>query len=117
MHFDCERIETIVFERAADVSVAIAREIAELIRARQAENRPCVLGLATGSTPTQVYGELVRMHREEGLSFANVVTFNLDEYWPMPPEALQSYRRFMDEHLFDHIDIDHAKETTANPVD
>ncbi|MAC75237.1 MAG: glucosamine-6-phosphate deaminase, partial [Phycisphaerae bacterium] len=93
VHFDCERIETIVFERAADVSTAIAREIAGLIRARHAEGRSCVLGLATGSTPTQVYGELVRMHREEGLSFANVVTFNLDEYWPMPPEALQSYRR------------------------
>ena len=108
VHFDCERIETIVFERAADVSVAIAREIAELIRVRRSEDRACVLGLATGSTPTQVYGELVRMHREEGLSFANVVTFNLDEYWPMPPEALQSYRRFMNEHLFDHIDIDPA---------
>ncbi len=108
VHFDTERIETMVFERAADVSVAIAREIAALIRERQASGDACVLGLATGSTPTQVYGELVRMHREEGLSFANVVTFNLDEYWPMRPEALQSYRRFMDEHLFDHIDIDPA---------
>ena len=108
VHFDTERIETMVFERAADVSVAIAREIAALVRERQASGDACVLGLATGSTPTQVYGELVRMHREEGLSFANVVTFNLDEYWPMRPEALQSYRRFMDEHLFDHIDIDPA---------
>ncbi len=107
-HFGVERIETVVFERAADVSIAIAQEIATLIRGRQAVGEGCVLGLATGSTPTQVYGELVRMHREQGLSFANVVTFNLDEYWPMEPEALQSYRRFMNEHLFDHIDIDLA---------
>lgn len=108
VHFDVERIETIVFERAADVSIAIAQEIAALIRAREAVGARCVLGLATGSTPTQVYGELIRMHRDEKLSFANVVTFNLDEYWPMKPEALQSYRRFMNEHLFDHIDIDPA---------
>lgn len=66
---------------------------------------PCVLGLATGSTPMHVYRELVRLHKEEGLSFANVVTFNLDEYYPMQPAALQSYRRFMFEHLFDHVDI------------
>ena len=108
VHFEVEKIQTIVFGRAADVSVAIAKEIATLIRARQAGGARCVLGLATGSTPTQVYGELVRMHRTEGLSFENVVTFNLDEYWPMKPEALQSYRRFMNEHLFDHIDIDLA---------
>lgn len=106
VHYECERIPTFVFERAAEVSRTVAREIAELVRARAAAGEACVLGLATGSTPTQVYGELVRMHREEGLSFANVTTFNLDEYWPMDPKALQSYRRFMDEHLFDHIDID-----------
>ncbi|MFM8335513.1 MAG: 6-phosphogluconolactonase, partial [Opitutaceae bacterium] len=75
-----------------------------MVRKRAAEGRTAVLGLATGSTPQGVYEELVRMHREEGLSFANVVTFNLDEYWPMRPEELQSYRRFMQEHLFDHVD-------------
>ena len=64
-----------------------------------------MLGLATGSTPVKVYDELIRLHREEGLSFADVVTFNLDEYVPMPPDELQSYRRFMNEHLFDHVDI------------
>lgn len=64
-----------------------------------------MLGLATGSTPCQVYSELVRLHREDGLSFANVVTFNLDEYYPMDPGALQSYHRFMREHLFDHVDL------------
>ena len=66
----------------------------------------CVLGLATGSTPVSVYNELVRLHREEGLSFRNVITFNLDEYFPMQPNELQSYVRFMNEHLFDHIDIE-----------
>ncbi len=64
-----------------------------------------VLGLATGSTPTGTYNELVRLHREEGLSFRNVITFNLDEYFPIKPNELQSYHRFMHEYLFDHIDI------------
>ena len=64
-----------------------------------------MLGLATGTTPVGVYDELVRLHREEGLSFANVITFNLDEYYPMQPNELQSYVRFMREHLFDLIDI------------
>lgn len=100
-----EKIPIRVFDHAADASVAVARHIAELIRERGRENRLCVLGLATGSTPVGVYKELVRMHREEGLSFQNVVTFNLDEYYPMQPDALQSYVRFMHEHLFDHIDI------------
>lgn len=82
----------------------MAREIAALIRQRQREKKHCVLGLATGSTPTRVYAELVKMHAD-GLSFRNVITFNLDEYYPMQPGSLQSYVRFMREHLFDHIDI------------
>ena len=86
-------------------SAAVAAQIAVLIRTRAAEGRPCVLGLATGSSPTRVYEELVRLHREEGLSFQNVVSFNLDEYYPMAPGSLQSYVRFMREYLFDHIDI------------
>lgn len=100
-----ERIPCSVFRHASDASRAVAHQIAALIRSRAGEGRPCVLGLATGSTPTGVYDELIRMHREEGLSFANVVTFNLDEYYPMQPEELQSYVRFMREHLFDHVDI------------
>jgi glucosamine-6-phosphate deaminase len=100
-----ERIGVQVFGDAADVSRAVAREIAELIRRKAAQSKRCVLGLPTGSTPTGVYSELVRMHREEDLSFANVITFNLDEYFPMQPDELQSYVRFMHEHLFDHIDI------------
>ncbi|RYU79130.1 glucosamine-6-phosphate deaminase [Hymenobacter persicinus] len=86
-------------------SVAVASTIAELIRTRQQEGRPAVLGLATGSSPTRVYEELVRLHREDGLSFQNVVSFNLDEYYPMAPDSLQSYVRFMREYLFDHVDI------------
>ena len=100
-----ERIPVRVYCRSAEANQAVAREIADLIRQRQAEGRNCVLGLATGSTPVGVYDELVRMHREEGLSLANVVTFNLDEYYPMQPHELQSYVRFMREHLFDLVDI------------
>lgn len=85
--------------------MAVAQDIASLIRQRAAEGRTCVLGLATGSTPTRLYEELVRLHQQEGLSFQNVVTFNLDEYFPMAPDSLQSYVRFMREYLFDHIDI------------
>ncbi|HEV7300236.1 MAG TPA: glucosamine-6-phosphate deaminase [Tepidisphaeraceae bacterium] len=94
-----------VFKSAHDASRSVAAEIAALIRETNASGRPCVLGLATGSTPTGVYGELIRMHVEEGLSFRNVITFNLDEYYPMQPGAVQSYVRFMHEHLFDHIDV------------
>ncbi|MCH2161556.1 MAG: glucosamine-6-phosphate deaminase [Phycisphaerales bacterium] len=106
VHFEVERIPAFVFEHAGDASRTVAREIAECIQLKQAEGSACVLGLATGSTPTQVYAELVRLHREEGLSLANVMTFNLDEYWPADPTSLQSYHRFMKEHLFDHVDID-----------
>ena len=94
-----------MYEDSKQVSQAIAAEIAALIKARAAAGKTCVLGLATGSTPVNVYSELVRMHRDEGLSLANVITFNLDEYFPMQPDCLQSYVRFMREHLFDHVDI------------
>ena len=86
-------------------SLAVAKEIANLIREKQKKNESCVLGLATGSTPKTLYAELVRMHKEEKLSFKNVVTFNLDEYYPIDNDALQSYNRFMKTNLFDHIDI------------
>ncbi len=86
----------------------IARYIALAIRQKQQDNQYLVIGLATGSSPIKVYNELVRMHREEGLSFKNVVTFNLDEYYPLKADAQQSYVRFMHEYLFDHVDIDSA---------
>ncbi|MFM1903461.1 MAG: glucosamine-6-phosphate deaminase, partial [Planctomycetota bacterium] len=100
-----ERVPVSVYEQPADASRAVAREIADLVTSRAAAGKQTVLGLATGSTPVGVYDELIRLHREEGVSFRTVVTFNLDEYWPMQPDALQSYHRFMREHLFDHIDI------------
>jgi glucosamine-6-phosphate deaminase len=94
-----------VFSNSVSASCAVARELAALIRERQKEGRSAVVGLATGSTPLSFYAELIRMHREEGLSFANVTTFNLDEYYPLAPSDPQSYRRFMQTHLFDHVDI------------
>ncbi len=88
-----------------EASRHVARSIALAIRQKQQDGEQIVLGLATGSTPIKVYDELVRLHREEKLSFKNVVTFNLDEYFPMPRESQQSYWKFMHEYLFDHVDI------------
>jgi glucosamine-6-phosphate deaminase len=102
---DPEKVSCHVFQHTTDASLYVANQIADLIRQRIKAGQMCVLGLATGSTPVSVYNELVRMHQQEGLSFRNVVTFNLDEFYPMQPEALQSYVRFMREHLFDHLDI------------
>ncbi len=100
-----ERIPTTIFDDSEKASKAVALEIAALIRQKTKENKPAVLGLATGSSPKKVYQELIRMHKEEGLSFKNVITFNLDEYHPMEPDSVQSYVRFMKEQLFDQIDI------------
>ena len=94
-----------VYPESTDASAAVAHEIADLIRKRAAESRMAVLGLVAGSSPVNVYAELIRLHREENLSMANVITFNLDEYYPMSPDCLQSHARFMQEHLFDHVDI------------
>jgi len=100
-----EKIHNIIFDSSYDASLLVAHEIASLIRKKGELNEPCVLGLATGSSPIKVYEELVRMHNEEGLSFANVITFNLDEYYPMDKNNIQSYFYFMHEHLFNHVDI------------
>ncbi|NBX31039.1 glucosamine-6-phosphate deaminase, partial [bacterium] len=100
-----ERIPVTVYDQPGDASRAIAREIADLVTEHARAGKQTVLGLATGSTPVGVYDELIRLHRDEGVSFKTVITFNLDEYWPMQPDALQSYHRFMREHLFDHLDI------------
>lgn len=103
-----EKIPTVIYEDSTTASKEIARSIAKLIRDKQQAGQPAVLGLATGSSPTGVYDELVRMHKEEGLSFGHVITFNLDEYYPIEADRLQSYVRYMREYLFDHIDIDAA---------
>ena len=100
-----EKIHNEIFKNSAEASLIVAQEIAQLIKTKQEKNKPCVLGLATGSSPIKVYEELVRMHKEDGLSFSNVVTFNLDEYYPMSRENNQSYFYFMHQHLFNHIDI------------
>ena len=101
-----EKVPVRIYEKPSEAVKAVAREIADLIRTNADKSEKCVLGLATGSSPIKLYEELVRMHREEGLSFKNVVSFNLDEYLPMPKESEQSYHYFMHHHLFDHIDID-----------
>lgn len=101
-----EKIPVQIYETPVTAVKAVAQEIAELIRAKAAKNESCVLGLATGSSPIKLYDELIRMHREEGLSFRNVISFNLDEYYPMAKDSEQSYHYFMHHHLFDHIDID-----------
>jgi glucosamine-6-phosphate deaminase len=106
MENQLERIPTHIFNSSKEASKMVAQRIADLIKGKAAKGEMCILGLATGSTPTSLYAELIRLYREEGLSFKNVITFNLDEYFPMPPDALQSYVRFMKEHLFDSIDID-----------
>ena len=103
-----ERIPVKIFPTLKEGSVAAARQIAALISAKQQQNKTCVLGLATGSTPKTVYSELIRLHREEGLSFKNVVTFNLDEYYPIDKDAWQSYYNYMHRNLFQYIDIDPA---------
>ena len=101
-----EKIPVKIYKNPTEGSNALAVQIAHLIKEKQGLNLPCVLGMATGATPILLYKELVRMHKEEGLSFKNVVTVNLDEYYPIPRNAYQSYWSFMHRHLFDHIDID-----------
>jgi len=100
-----ENIGTVVYENSTIASKAVAREIADLIRVKQSQRQPCILGLATGSSPKGLYAELARLHKQEGLSFKNVVSFNLDEYYPMEQDSVNSYVRFMQEQLFNHIDI------------
>lgn len=100
-----EKIPVQIFATPEIGSLFAASEIAKLIQQKQSLGQNCVLGLATGSTPITLYKELVRMHKEEGLSFKNVISFNLDEYYPLEREAAQSYWSFMHQHLFKHIDI------------
>ncbi|WP_372802785.1 glucosamine-6-phosphate deaminase, partial [Lutibacter sp.] len=100
-----EKIHNVIFSSAKEGSVKVAKEIRDLILDKQSKGEMCVLGLATGSSPIKVYEELIRIHKEESVSFQNVITFNLDEYYPMEPENIHSYLYFMHEHLFNHIDI------------
>ena len=99
------QIPCYVFESNRDLARHVAQMIASIIRERNAFGQKAVFGLPTGSTPLGVYRELIRMHREEGLDFSNVITFNLDEYHGLQPDQLQSYHRWMFENFFDHVDI------------
>jgi len=100
-----ENIPVIIYPDFKDAAIAVANEIAALIKIKQLEGEYCVLGLPTGSTPISVYSELIRMHKKDGLSFSNVVVFNTDEYYPIAKDSLQSFSHFMHENLYKHIDI------------
>ncbi len=100
-----EKLHNIIYDNSDEASISIANSIAQLIKEKQSQKKNCVLGLATGSSPLSVYRELIKMHNEEGLSFNNVITFNLDEYLPISKNDINSYNYFMRVNLFDHIDI------------
>jgi glucosamine-6-phosphate deaminase len=101
-----EKLDVKIFKTPKEGSEYVARVIADLIHKKNAEGKKAVIGLATGSTPKSLYAELVRMHRDEDLSFKNVITFNLDQYYPMEADALNSYHYFMRKYLFEQTDID-----------
>ncbi len=100
-----EKLHNVIYNNSDEGSLSIANSISQLIREKQSQKRNCVLGLATGSSPLSVYRELIRMYNNEGLSFKNVVTFNLDEYFPISKNDINSYNHFMNINLFNHIDI------------
>ncbi|HBJ87965.1 MAG TPA: glucosamine-6-phosphate deaminase, partial [Verrucomicrobiales bacterium] len=103
-----EKVPTSIFPDSATAARALAQEVKQLIETKNQAGKPAVLGMATGSTPVPFYRELIRLHKEEGLSFKNVVTFNLDEYYGLSANHPESYAKFMAEQLFDHIDIPKA---------
>lgn len=109
-----EQIPVQIFSSQHQGSAFAAGQVADLVRENQGKGKKTVLGLATGATPKALYAELVRLHREEGLSFKNVISFNLDEYYPINKKDRQSYHTYMQEHLFDHIDIDPANVHIPN---
>jgi glucosamine-6-phosphate deaminase len=104
-HNTRDKMPIIIVDNEEDGAKKMASVIADTIKNKQAKNENPVLGLATGSSPILIYKELIRLHQEEGLSFKNVITFNLDEYFPMSPDTIHSYYQFMFENLFDHVDI------------
>ncbi|QEL17277.1 glucosamine-6-phosphate deaminase [Limnoglobus roseus] len=113
------RVFTIAFPSSGAAAKFVAREIDKLVRSRNAAGKPTVLGLATGSTPVGLYRELIRLHKEDGLDLSRVITFNLDEYYPIPKEDPHSYFRWMHETLFNHVNIKweniHIPDGTLRP--
>jgi glucosamine-6-phosphate deaminase len=103
-----EKIPTTIYTDSDAASRAVANEIASIIKIKQLRKEKCLIGLASGSTMVAFYEELVNLHKNDGLSFDNVLTFNIDEFYPMLPSSIQSYAKFMQEYLFDHIDMDKA---------
>ncbi len=101
-----EKIPTKIYTGSDHASSAVANEVASVIKIKQLKNEKCLIGFASGSTMMAFYEELVRLHKEEGLSFKNVISFNVDEFYPMDPDSAQSYSKFMHEYLYDHIDIE-----------
>ena len=99
-----ENIKTVTLKNSEEGSHFVAQKIKKLIEDNNVAGKSTVLGLATGSTPVPLYRQLVKMHKN-GLDFSRVKTFNLDEYYPIEPDAMQSYHRFMKENLFDHVNI------------
>src|SRR5206468_8342092 len=102
---DREHIRTVVVPDHDDLALRLADRIVEVVTRETAAKGRCVLGLATGSTPLGIYRELIRRHQAGEVDFSRVVTFNLDEYYPMPPDSPHSYRRYMWENLFAHVNI------------
>src|SRR6266576_1269392 len=102
---DRERITTVVVAEHDDLAALIADRVVQVIRREVAAKGRCVLGLATGSTPLGIYRELIRRHQAGEVDFAAIVTFNLDEYYPMPPDSPHSFRRYMWENFFGQVNV------------
>jgi glucosamine-6-phosphate deaminase len=100
-----EKIPVKIYENSEKASLVVAKRIGALIRERNKIGRPFVLGLATGNTPIGIYKELIRLHRKESLDFSRTITFNLDEYWPIHPDQVQSYHYWMKINFFTHVNI------------
>ncbi len=94
-----------VFDTCAELTRYASKAVVGLVEERNSQGQKAVLGLPTGSTPVGVYRELIRLHREEGLDLSNVITFNLDEYYGIAGDQLQSYRRWMNENFFNQVNI------------
>src|SRR5216117_1258413 len=111
---ELERLRTVVLPEHNDLAVAVADRIVEIIQRETSAKGRAVLGLATGSTPLGVYEELIRRHQAGDVDFSHVITFNLDEYYPMTPDSPHSYQRYMWENFFAHVNI--ASRTSTSPT-
>ncbi len=103
---DREHLPTVIYGDHDAIASALAERIIEVVHEATRARGRCVLGLATGSTPIGVYRHLVQRHQRGDIDLRSVVTFNLDEYYPMAPDSFHSYHRYMHEHLFNHVNID-----------